>query len=379
MTAPTIAAVRILRHRWPLPKPRVFAFGLRSHRDALTVEIETADGVRGWGEVWSQFPPWGPVERVEILRHAIRPLLVGETLDDPARLYRLMMTQLRTMVTQWGARGPVHQAIAGADIALWDAHARTRGQPLKDLLAGAPAPDRVPVYGSNIGPDAVAEMIPSARASGHRRFKSKVSGDPDADRATLEAGRAAAGGASFMVDGNQRLTPDTLKGIAGLLMDAGLDWLEEPFPVDDAAAYAGWPHGLDGVPLALGENEQGADGLARMIAAYGPRVVQPDLTKTLGVTEGMTVGRQVVADGRRLCFHMNGGPFGLYASAHVAAAIAGSDWVEMDCNPNPLFDDLSDAPPRVEDGDLLLPGGPGLGASIPEPVRAEGLRDGDAG
>lgn len=371
MTYPTIAAVRILRHRWPLPKPRVFAFGLRTHRDALTVEVETSDGVLGWGEVWAQFPPWGPVERIEILRHAVRPLLEGETLDDPARLYRLMMARLRTMATQWGAKGPVHQAIAGADIALWDAHARTLARPLKDLLRGAPAPDRVPVYGSNVGPDAVSGLIPKARAAGHRRFKSKVSGDPDADRRTLEGGRAAAGPLPFMVDGNQRLTPDSLRGIADLLADAGLQWLEEPFPVDDDAAYRGWPY-LPELPLALGENSQGEDGLGAMMEAYRPQVVQPDLTKTLGVTGGLAFGRRVVAEGRRLCFHMNGGPLGLYASAHVAAAIDGCDWVEMDCNPNPLFDDLTDAPPRVEEGDLLLPPGPGLGAMMPAAVRAEG-------
>jgi L-alanine-DL-glutamate epimerase-like enolase superfamily enzyme len=63
---------------------------------------------------------------------------------------------------------------------------------------------------------------------------------------------------------------------------------------------------------------------------------------------------------------MFGGPIGLYASAHLAAATDGADWVEMDANPNPLFEAVVTAPPRVEDGCLMLPGGSGLGVELNE-------------
>ena len=137
--------------------------------------------------------------------------------------------------------------------------------------------------------------------------------------------------------------------------------------MDDDGAYRGWARSgspFATIPLALGENCYGLDGIAAAMAAYAPAVVQPDISKTGGVTEGRGIARAVVASGRRLCFHMFGGPVGLFASAHLAAATDGADWVEMDANPNPLFETVVTAPPRVEDGCLVLGDGPGLGVEL---------------
>jgi L-alanine-DL-glutamate epimerase-like enolase superfamily enzyme len=58
---------------------------------------------------------------------------------------------------------------------------------------------------------------------------------------------------------------------------------------------------------------------------------------------------------------MYGGPVGLYASAHLAAAIDGMSWLEMDSMPNPLFGMLLPEAPSVREGRLALPAGAGLG------------------
>jgi D-galactarolactone cycloisomerase len=61
---------------------------------------------------------------------------------------------------------------------------------------------------------------------------------------------------------------------------------------------------------------------------------------------------------------MFGGAVGLFASAHLTAAIPGAHWLEMDANPNPLLDSVLDVLPVVEKGCLMLPSGPGLGVAI---------------
>jgi L-alanine-DL-glutamate epimerase-like enolase superfamily enzyme len=61
---------------------------------------------------------------------------------------------------------------------------------------------------------------------------------------------------------------------------------------------------------------------------------------------------------------MYGGPIGLYASAHLTAAIDGMSWLEMDSMPNPLFEMLLPEAPVVREGKLLLPEGPGLGDDL---------------
>ena len=338
-------------------------FGELATRHNLIVVIETDGGPRGIGEVWSNFPPWGCAERKEIVDRCLAPLLLGQTLDDPVRLYRLMHERTRLLALQWGAPGPVHQAVAGVDIALWDAHARHLGRPLRQVIAdGHHPPDEVPVYASGIGPDDTVERIEASRVAGHSRFKIRIPFGIAVARRMLREARSASGEAPLMADGNQALTVAEAETLIPDLSEARLQWLEEPFPIDDVVAYLDFA-GKSSVPLAWGENARGVDGLDRCIESPA-QVIQPDITKTLGISEGLVVGRRVIAAGKRLCFHMYGGPIGLIASAQLTAALKGADWLEMDANPNPLYDRVIETPPRLRDGCLVLDNTPGLGLTL---------------
>jgi L-alanine-DL-glutamate epimerase-like enolase superfamily enzyme len=357
-----ILSVRCLLLRLPLPRPIRGPFGMLSARPNLVAVVETSAGARGLGEIWANFPPWGPHERAAIVEEAIRPLLEGETLDDPARFHALMHARLRLLANQWGAPGPVHQAIAGVDIALWDAFAQARGVPLARLLHPAGAPRmRLPVYASGIRADAAA-TIEAARRRGHLRFKLQTAFSIEENRRLLSEGRAAAGDAPLMTDANQTFTRGSLAALRDDLVAARLLWVEEPFPVDDLQAYRDWPREL-GLPLAFGENARGVDGLDEVIA-LGADVVQPDITKTAGITAGLEIGRRVVAAGRKLCLHMYGGGLGVLASAHLTAAIDGAHWLETDANENPLYDEVFAPAIRIAGGELELPEGPGLGVAL---------------
>lgn len=359
-TPARITRLETVMLRLPLERPIVGPFGRLDARPNLLVLLGTDAGVEGLGEIWANFPPWGCQERIEIVRNVLAPLLVGESLDDPRRLYALMHRRLRLLANQWGAPGPVHQAVAGVDIAIWDAFARRLGRPLAQVLRDdGTTPDRVAVYASGIAPPHVASTIENARRRGHCRYKVRLSFGADADRETLATARRLAGDEPVMADANQTMTAETLRDMLPAIQAARLAFLEEPFPVDDTQAYRMWPRDI-GVPLAFGENAQGLQQLEEVIA-LGADTVQPDITKTGGFTEGLEIGRRAVAAGRKLCFHMFGGAVGLYASAHLTAAIPGAHWLEMDANPNPLLDGVLDVTPIVEKGFLILPPGPGLG------------------
>jgi len=361
VTTPKIVSVRTILVRQDLPRPMAGPFGTLAARHNLIVAVETDRGSLGLGEVWANFPPWGCGERKDIVDHCLVPMLVGQELDDPRRLYRLMSERTRLLALQWGAPGPVHQAIAGVDIALWDAHARDRNLPLRRLLASRNVPDRVPAYASGIGPDDTVERIEAGRIAGHTRFKVRIPFGVEVARRMLREARAACGEAPLMADANQALTEDEAKALVPDLAAARLQWLEEPFPVDDVEAYERFAV-LSPAPLAWGENARGLDGLQRCIDSRA-EVIQPDITKTLGISDGLIVGQRVLAAGKRLCFHMYGGPIGLFASAQLTAALRG-DWLEMDGNPNPLYERVLTTVPRIEDGFLLLGDAPGLGVTL---------------
>lgn len=360
-----IKDIRVELFRFPLAQPMKSPFGLLSARHNLIVIVELDNGVQGLGEIWANFPFWGCTEKIALFNEVVRPLLVGETMDDPVRLYNLMQIKLNLLAIQWGAKGPVQQVIAGTDGALWDAFARTKGVALGELLRGAPISATYPVYASGLGGGDVASEIAMASSEGHKRFKFRISFGHERNTEILTQVNDAAGDAPVMVDANQTLTPSTLKDLAAVIDGAQLEWLEEPFPADDAASFDGWPYGLK-TPLAFGENIYGRDSMMAAVARWAPSVVQPDITKCGGVTEGILIARDIVATGKRLCLHNYGCAVGLYASAHVMAAVDGADWLEMDSNPNPSFENTLTIRPQVEDGALVLPQGPGLGIELNE-------------
>lgn len=359
----SIKRLRVALLAAPLATPIVAPFGTVSTRHNLLVRVETDDGGWGLGEVWGNFPPWGCRDRVDILLNVLRPLLVGQVLDDPVRIFRAAAAKLRPLANQLGAIGPFQQALAGLDVALWDACARRAGRPLADFIRGAAAPPNVAVYATNLPiarPAAIEEMV----KKGHNRFKFRIPANPQVVLDGLKAARAIAGERALMADATQCFDLERLKPLARPLAELALDWLEEPFLADDMAAYRAWRHEPIRPPVALGENSYGIDGFCRLLADISPDVLQPDISKTAGISEGRDICRRIIGAGKRACLHMYGGPIGLYASAHLSAAIAGMSWLEMDSMPNPLFELLLNDEPRVVDGQLELPAGAGLGDNL---------------
>jgi L-alanine-DL-glutamate epimerase-like enolase superfamily enzyme len=363
LSPPTITKLRVALVAAPLATPIVAPFGTVRTRHNILVRVETNDGGWGIGETWANFPPWGCRDRVDILLNVIRPLLVGQPLDDPARLYRMLAEKLRALANQLGAVGPFQQALAGADIALWDAAARRAGLPLADFIRGGPSPASVDVYATNL-PIARPTAIEDMAAKGHTRFKFRVPGDDPAIVERLREARAVAGGRPLMADATQSFRLEALRPLARPLADLSLEWLEEPFLADDLEAYAKWRDEPARPPVALGENTYRLGGFRQILDLVRPEIVQPDITKTAGISEGRDICRAIIAAGPRACLHMYGGPIGLYASAHLSAAIDGMSWLEMDSMPNPLFEMLLPQAPQVSDGRLALPKGAGLGDDL---------------
>jgi L-alanine-DL-glutamate epimerase-like enolase superfamily enzyme len=168
----------------------------------------------------------------------------------------------------------------------------------------------------------------------------------------------------MMADATQSFSFATLKPLAGALSELDLGWLEEPFPADDMESYRAWRDETVRPPVALGENSYRLDGFRRILDDIRPDATQPDITKTGGISEGREICRLILDRGNRACLHMYGGPVGLYASAHLSAAIDGMSWLEMDSLPNPLFAKLLRAEPSVIDGKLVLPEGAGMGDTL---------------
>jgi L-alanine-DL-glutamate epimerase-like enolase superfamily enzyme len=68
------------------------------------------------------------------------------------------------------------------------------------------------------------------------------------------------------------------------------------------------------------------------------------------------------------------------ASAHLTAAIDGAHWLETDANDNPLYTRVFAPAIRIENGELVMPTGPGLGVELDEDcVRRHAVRPEECG
>ncbi|MCS4505364.1 mandelate racemase/muconate lactonizing enzyme family protein [Arhodomonas aquaeolei] len=356
----SVSRVQAWVFRAPIDTPVRTSFGVMTDRPAVLVRVEDPDGAFGWGEIWCNFPTCGAEHRARLVDSVLAPRLVGRSFTSPDQAYARLAGETHTLVLQTREYGPVAQALAGVDLALWDLAARRRRVPLWQLL-GADR-QRVPVYASGINPELAGERVAECRAAGYRAFKIKVGFNAAAD---LSVARAAADdlgdGEQLMLDANQAWDRDTALDMVRHLPHERLEWLEEPMPVDSPAAD--WTTLARASPVALagGENLADAPGFDQSIELGALSVLQPDLCKWGGITGCYTVARRARGAGRRYCPHYLGGGIGLIASAHLLAAAGGDGLLEVDSNPNPLRRTLAQPYPAVSDGGMTLSGDPGLG------------------
>ena len=346
--------------RVPIAVPVVTSFGIMRDRPALFVRAIDEGGAAGWGEVWCNFPTVGAEHRAGLISSVIAPLLLGRDFASPAEAFRHVSRCTEVLALQSGEPGPLAQAAAGVDVAVWDMLARRAGLPLRRLLGGGAA--CVPVYASGINPDGAAKVAGAARAAGHSRFKLKVGFGRHRDLANLRDLRETLGeAAAIMVDANQAWDFDEARRMDEAMAPFGPGWLEEPMradvPVGRWAALAQ----ACAAPIANGENLRGLAAFGDMIAEGGIAVVQPDIGKWGGFSGCVEVARMARQRGVSFCPHWLGGGIGLLASLHLLAAVGGPGFLEVDVNANPLRDDLVHGVPGVSGGAMAVPDGAGLG------------------
>ena len=359
-----ITDVRPIPLRAPLERPVRMALGEMHWRNGVLVEIDTTAGLTGLGESWVNFPAWAPAERLATITEGLRPLLLDEPVDDPRRLHRKLVGTLHRLALQWGAVGPIYQAISGVDIALWDLAGQLAGAPIWQLL-GAPRQDSVPAYASGLGPDDPEDQAARAVAAGFGAVKLKVGFGRARDERNLAAVRAAIGSTPLFTDANQGWGLDDLRQMAPMLASAGARWIEEPLSVDDPD----WDDVGEAVdlPVAGGENLYSQGDFARWSGGR-LQVLQPDVCKCGGITAAHAI-LSAAPPNLLLAPHYFGGAIGLAATIHLFAALPEHRraLVEYDVNPNPLRETLLEEP-LLAAGRLRVPDRPGLGVTVNQKV-----------
>ena len=363
-----LASVEAIAFRVPVKSPIKVAFGTFRDRPFVLVRVVDQDGAVGWGEAWANWPAVGAEHRARLVVD-LGERLVGKSFDSPQHLFQQLSKSLEVLVIQTGEVGPIAQAVAGIDIAVWDLVARKAGQPLYRMLGSGPV-GSVPVYATGINPDEPERFAAERQAEGHRAFKLKTGFGHDIDVRNLRAMRAALGvDATITCDSNQTHTAPEAIAFCRAVEPLNLSWFEEPIRVDASAADWEALAKASTTPLAGGENLQ-AEQFDPAIAGSVLQVIQPDVTKWGGVSGCWEVARKTVAAGKRFCPHYFGGGISLLSSLHLLAAAGGEGLLEFDCHPNVGREAVVGSLLPVTDGRVPVPQGAGLGAEPDLPALA---------
>ena len=357
--------------RYPIDQPVETSFGRMNDRPAVFVRVEDTEGCFGWGEIFANWPAAAAEHRVNLAERDIGPLVIGSTVDDPARAFDDLTRRTHIRALQSGEWGPFRQVIAGIDTALWDLKARAAGLPLRRLLNPG-ASDRVPAYASGIDIKKAKDRVAHSRDQGYTNFKVKVGFDSARDAELLrELTGTLSDNERLFMDANQAF--DLSGALAFLKAVRGLpiDWFEEPIAADGPAQDWAQLANESPIPLAGGENLAGDPAFDAAISQGVLTYLQPDVAKWGGVTGCLRVARAALAAGMTYCPHFLGGGIGLAASGELLAAAGGNGLLEVDVNANPLRSAFNLPGLDQASGLWQLSEAPGLGIEdLPESLLA---------
>ena len=341
-----IESVKARALRVPMAHPHRTASGTVAESPLVLIDAVTSAGVSGHGIVFTYtVAALRPV--ADLINH-FAELVKGDDLA-PTVVEEKLSRKFRLLGTQ----GLVGMAIAGIDMALWDAQARTRNLSLARLLGAAPRP--IPAYGA-IGYDGVsaaAQVAGDWAKRGFKGVKAKI-GYPTIkeDLETIRAIRSTVGPeVAIMVDYNQSLTP--AEAIARLrhLDDEGLTWIEEPALAHDFTGHAHIAREIR-TPIQAGENWWGILDMRHAIDAHATDYMMPDVMKIGGVTGWMRAAALAEAHGIKLSNHL-----WPEISAQLMCATPTAHWLEYADWWNPVLKN----PLRIENGMALIDDSPGNG------------------
>jgi mandelate racemase len=345
----------------PMKRPLATSVATLTASALLLIDLETDAGIVGrsylFGMGKHNLPPMAK------LVEAMTEMVTG---DDVAPLD--LERKLRARYALLGVHNVVLIAMAGIDMAAWDALAQSLQQPLVRVLGAAPRP--IAAYNSKgLGLMPLAALTKEAEelvAEGFRAIKLRM-GRPTAreDIEALRAVKKAIGpDVTLMVDFNQALSvAEALKRSRLIDDEGGVEWIEEPIRADDFAGAARLTREI-ATPIQLGENFMGPEQMAQALAAGACDYVMPDAQRIGGITGWMRAAALAQGAGAEMSSHLFP-----EVSCHLLAATPTCHWLEYVDWANPILAQ----PVELKDGHVVVPSRPGIGIAWDEKAVARYL------
>lgn len=355
-----ITAIDAIPFRIPYRKPLKFASGEVAVADHVLVRVHSDDGVIGVAEAPPRPFTYGETQRgiIAVIETIFAPQIIGLSLTDREQI-----------AARLGRTVGNPTAKAAIDMAVWDALGRTLAVPVPELLGNYT--DRMRVS-HMLGFDQPKAMVDEAQRMrdlhGITTFKVKVGRRPvSLDVAVVRALRAGLGsGIVLYIDGNRGWTASESASAMRQMADLDLAFVEELSPADDVLGRR-WLVQQINVPFIADESattpaevtREVLGGSATAISIKTARTGFTGSQRVLHLAEGLglevVMGSQVDGQLGSICTVVFG------AAHERSSRHAGelSNFFDM-------CDDLLTEPLHIENGELALRPGAGLGVDVDE-------------
>lgn len=337
----------------------------------VLVQVFTDEGLVGLGDATNW--PGGTIIKQSI--EELSRLIIGQ---DPFHI-ELLYHRMYIALNQIGQTGAVIAAISGIEIALWDIVGQATGRPIYDLLGG-PVRDRVRFYSHASTPEACAHLAekgvtaikayypvpPMPKGERMWSFRSVTVAEELAALDHLKRCREAVGNdVDLCHDAQARYSTSSAIRMANRLEEVGLLFFEEPVPPENIQEMKK-VRASTNMPICTGERRYTRFGFRDLIASQAVDMIMPDVVRCGGISETKKIATMAESYYMHVTPHNPNSPVSTLASLHVMANIPNGLLLEVvDDEQDPDWrDDLLTDPPVVEDGTLLLPTKPGLGAAL---------------
>ncbi|WP_244928786.1 enolase C-terminal domain-like protein [Nocardioides sp. W7] len=364
-----ISGIEAIPYAIPYRKPLRFASGEVATAEHVLVRVHTDGGIVGTADAPPRPFTYGEtqVSVRSIVADHFGPQLVGLGILER----EVVRSRLERTVGN-----PV--AKAAVDMAIWDAIGQSLGVSVSELLGGFTDRMRVShMVGFAPAEEMVAEAERIRDEHGISTFKVKVGRKPYRDDVeACRALRVALGpDVELYVDGNRGWTPSEAARALQEMRDLDLTFAEELCPADDVLGRR-WLVQQSTIPMFADESvsrpgevtRELLNGAATGISIKTSRTGFTTSQLVLGLCEGLgvevVIGNQIDTQVGSLCA-------AAFGAAHpLTARRAGelSNYLDM-------TDDLLADPLTIQDGELAVRQGPGLGLVIDEDKLARYRQD----
>ena len=281
--------------------PYHWAQGINYGTPVILIEVETDTGVIGIGESVAS-PVIAPV--LAIIQDAI-PHFIGKSAYDGNRIiwdyYQFGFNSKGT----GSAPRYFSQALAGIELALWDAIGKSVKLPLHQLLGGA-VRDKVEYFGFVQG-DTPAELATHARELAGQGFKVlyvKVGRGDDLDVEIVSEIRKAVGKKiRLRLDANEVWDMLTARRMFEKLKPFNPEFIEQPIPGRTGSEGLSRLRAVTDIPIAADQTAYSADDIFELCRNRAADVIVMGLHETCGVVRFRKAAAVAEAAGVNICLH----------------------------------------------------------------------------